>query len=429
MKNLLITFILFYSIQVFPQSEPHNFITYDTTLNIGYANLSYNFRITRPDNTDTTVRPAIIFMSGTGEVGTNKALMASYGPHYLIGNGWSGGIQLGNGTHYPILISVQPNQVWPQTKELLMVITHLLKTYHIKRGSVHLTGLSMGAMAWAALICHQSTPGAEDGMKNITSLTCLEGQSNQPSASVLVNQLGGAGSYNSFGHWAKKYGGKFFGLEGTGDNGRNVWLVSKNMNDSVPGSAYFSYENIGGGLHCCWNSMYDPLATNWRSVVPFGPNNSPSQFNAGIDMMGTYSAPSGLFQWMLRQGDTTLVGTPSPVIITISNKAPIAVIALPSGITAPHEAILLDGTGSYDTDGQIDSVKWSQVSGPSPALFSNPTCWTTGVLNMIPGTYIFKLTVWDDKGATGLSLVTVTVNPPPKMILKTITVFSDGTMQ
>lgn len=408
MKKLFCLLLSFASLAGFGQSESHNFITYDTTYNVGYANLSYILHISRPANGDTASRPALIFMAGVGQVGTNIASSLASGPHYFMSTGWDGGIQLGNGKHYPIIITVQPNFAWPQTNELVNLLKYILNTYHIKRNSVHLTGFSMGSMAWTALICHQNSPGGEDGMKLVSSICALEGVSNQISAGQQPYQLGGKTSWTSFGQWAKKYGGKFFGLEGTADY-RGLWQVQRSMNDSAAGSAYTQFQNIGGGIHCCWNSMYDPAVIDWTAT---NANIQPNTNYPGT--LGTYFKGENIFQWMLRQGDTTLVAASKP------NQPPVAV-ATAQTITLPVNSVTLDCNGSYDPDGGIASCSWSLITGPTHPTWGGPI-----VSDLVAGVYAFRLTVTDNQGATSTAITTVTVNPAPKTISKITITYSDG---
>src|ERR1700742_2242420 len=108
--TLSVAFVLF--VRAYGQtSETHNFVTYDTTYNGVFG--SWQIRITRPanmftsGNPDTASRPAIITQNGIGECGnTNPTNMTTYGPHYWLMNGWDGSVVLGNGIHYPILITV-----------------------------------------------------------------------------------------------------------------------------------------------------------------------------------------------------------------------------------------------------------------------------------------------------------------------------------
>ncbi len=384
------------------QSETHDFITYDTVFNVGYAGLQYRFRISRPANMftpghpDTASRPAIITMPGLGEAGTNLANLQKYGPHYWMNNGWDGSVQLGNGTHYPIIITVIPSAAYPRGPELTLMMNHLLNTYHIKRNSVHVAGLSMGGFSWTLMLCHQASAGAETGMKLITSVVALQGISSETFPPYDQWSLGDA----SWGHWAKKYGGKFFGLEGTTDV-RNVWRVSENMNDSMPGSAYFAYENIGGGAHCCWNTMYDPSRNNWSNSAPMGPNVTT---NAHPNTPGNYSVGSNIFQWMLRQGDTSLVnGAVSANQPPIANAGPDQTSILPVSLT-------LSGSGT-DPDGTIASYQWTKIAGPASAgNILSPTLPITLINTLLQGTYQFELKVTDNQGAVGKDTVNIIIN-------------------
>ncbi|HWB91797.1 MAG TPA: hypothetical protein VG605_08095, partial [Puia sp.] len=323
-------------------SESHNFITYDTTYNGQFG--SWQIRISRPANMftagspDTASRPAIITQPGIGEQGnTNPGNLTTYGPHWWLQNGWDGSVVLGNGVHYPILITVAfINSQWPSPEAGADVVAFLLSHYHIKRNSVHLGGLSQGAFVWTAMIAYEATPGAETGMSLATSVTALEGFALGQDA-PYSSWSRGDGAYQV---WATKYHGKYFGLEGTADY-RNVAEGAKDMNAVVPGSAHFSYENIGGGGHCCWNSMYDPNATNWQSYAPLG---NYVATGADSNARGDYRGGS-IFQWMLRQGDTSMAGSsvsapppppPSPTAYAGSNQS----------ITLPANTITLNGSGS-----------------------------------------------------------------------------------
>jgi hypothetical protein len=408
--RLRFTFLsLLYLISIFSpsnnlqaQTETHDFITYDTTFNVGYAGLQYRFRISRPANMftpghpDTASRPAIITMPGLGEVGTNMANLQKYGPHYWMNNGWDGSVQLGNGTHYPIIITVMPSAAYPRGPELTLMMNHLLNTYRIKRNSVHVAGLSMGGFSWTLMLCHQASAGAETGMKLITSVVALQGVSSETFPPYDQWSLGDA----SWGRWAKKYGGKFFGLEGTTDV-RNVWRVSENMNDSMPGSAYFAYENIGGGAHCCWNTMYDPSRNNWRNTAPMGPNVTT---NAHPNTPGNYLPGSNIFQWMLRQGDTSLVnGVVSANQAPTANAGPDQTSILPVNLT-------LSGSGT-DPDGTIASYQWTKIAGPASAgTILSPTLPVTLISTLLQGVYQFELRVTDDQGAIGKDTVNITIN-------------------
>src|SRR5579885_2300803 len=72
------------------QTESHNFITYDTTWDLG-PNQHWNMRISRPaymftpGSPDTASRPMILTMPGQGEWGTTDySKLQDYGPHYWL---------------------------------------------------------------------------------------------------------------------------------------------------------------------------------------------------------------------------------------------------------------------------------------------------------------------------------------------------------
>lgn len=380
MKNLIVLIGLFSSALAFGQSETNNFISYDTVISIPTGGQwstpdRWNVRISRPanmflpGNTDTASRPAFIMMPGQGEQGTaDQSKLLVFGPHFWLANGWDGSVTLSNGKHYPILITVSYiNNVYPSVAAYYKVIALLLNTYHVKRNSVHVTGLSQGAFTGGGLVEYEVSPGDQAGMKMVTSLTLFEGEPTR-SAAYPTNYSDTV----AFKVWASKYRGRFFYFEGNGqDNFRDGWHYATAMNNAVPGSAYFSYEGIGGGKHCCWNSMYDPKATNWTSVGVLGPNNAPSQ--AGKNQMGNYLPGENVFQWMLRQGDTTLVGS-GPVVppVVVPPVCPVCptcppVVVCPPPVVCPKAPVMVsvsvncDGTACTVTatfdDGSTQTIK------------------------------------------------------------------------
>lgn len=91
------------------------------------------------------------------------------------------------------------------------------------------------------------------------------------------------------------------------------------------------------------------------------------------------------------------------------NVAPTANAGPDKSITLPTNSVVLNGTGT-DTDGTIASYAWTLVSGPAATLSNQNTANLTAS-NLVAGTYVFRLTVTDNQGATGTDNVTVTVQP------------------
>lgn len=444
MKRIILILSLFISTFSFSQSETHDFITYDTTVTV--VGGTWNLLITRPRNMfvgghpDAAARPAIIFMVGSGEI-INPGLLPYYGPHYFLNytysagvtpaggvhthpDNWDGGIQLGNGMHYPIIISVQPYHTGPTTRSTGNLLLHILNTYHIKSNAVHLTGLSMGAIRWEGLLSVERTVGGEEYMQKITSIAALGGQydlngqpdfyrGDLPERDLLitgdVTSAPDYGGWKGAKIWVKKYGGRYFALEGASDGIQSyLWFGTRAMNDTlnptIPGNkaAYFHYYNGG---HDGWNTMYNPNQHQWGSSAT---NNflleldgPPSRGNA---TPGSYQAGSSIFEWMIRQGDTSLVGS--------SNQSPVANAGSNQTITLPTNQVSLSGSGT-DYDGTIASYAWTQVSGTAATITDASSASTTITGLTTSGTRVFRLTVTDDDASTGTSDITITVNPAP----------------
>jgi hypothetical protein len=394
---------LFVFCRLHAQSETNNFITYDTTIIYRYnpyLTFTYYLRISRPANlftsgsADTASRPAIFFMPGVGEMNSDVTNLYKYGPHYWLMNGWDGSVVLGNGTHYPILISMicNVNPPDPPISGNFWVMDYMIKHYHIKPKGVHITGLSEGAFTWSGMLGITDTTGtgqtgADIGCREVTSMTLLSGAATS------------TGNWSVFGHWAQAYGGKAFLTVGYADAQTiNPPQLAAAMNAVVPGSAYFTYNTVDGGQHGGWNTEYDPTQHNWQSFAPMGPYITTSTV---ANSAGTYKNGSSIFQWMLRQGDTTLVGGAKPV--------PVANAGSTQTVTLPVNAVTLSGSGT-ESGGTISSYAWSWVSGPAQYVFNSTSVASPTVSNLIAGTYVFKLTVTDANGVSASANVSIVVN-------------------
>lgn len=116
----------------------------------------------------------------------------------------------------------------------------------------------------------------------------------------------------------------------------------------------------------------------------------------------------------------------------------------PITITAPQDSALLFGaatiTGAKDT---VISYLWKQVSGPAAVLVT-PGSSQTMARKLVPGSYVFSMTVTTKLGASqtvASDQLTVLPAPPPPRTVKSVTfqfinglwipsfVYSDGTTQ
>ncbi|HJW15682.1 MAG TPA: carbohydrate-binding protein, partial [Flavisolibacter sp.] len=91
-----------------------------------------------------------------------------------------------------------------------------------------------------------------------------------------------------------------------------------------------------------------------------------------------------------------------------ANQPPTANAGADKTITLPANSVTLSGSGS-DPDGSIASYAWSKVSGGA-ATINSPSAASTTVSGLAQGSYIFRLTVTDNAGATASDDVLVTVN-------------------
>jgi hypothetical protein len=79
-------------------------------------------------------------------------------------------------------------------------------------------------------------------------------------------------------------------------------------------------------------------------------------------------------------------------------------------IYLPLDSTLLDGTASFDPDGNIVSYLWSKLSGPASCTITDPSATKTIAKNLAQGTYEFELKVRDNDGLIAKARVLVNVN-------------------
>ena len=61
----------------------------------------------------------------------------------------------------------------------------------------------------------------------------------------------------------------------------------------------------------------------------------------------------------------------------------------------PNSTGILDGSSSYDPEGETITYKWEQIYGPSIINFDNTTIASPNISNLEDGVYKLKLTVSD----------------------------------
>jgi hypothetical protein len=111
---------------------------------------------------------------------------------------------------------------------------------------------------------------------------------------------------------------------------------------------------------------------------------------------------------------------------TATNQPPTANAGVDQTITLPTNTVSLTGGGT-DPDGTIASYSWTKVSGGAATITSSSSASTT-ITGLTSGSYIFRLTVTDNSGATASDDVNITVNATPVNQPPTVNAGADQTI-
>ena len=119
----------------------------------------------------------------------------------------------------------------------------------------------------------------------------------------------------------------------------------------------------------------------------------------------------GIYQFQLTVTDNNGLTGISTVQVTVNSAKvpPTANAGINQVITLPVNIATLSGSGS-DVDGTISVYKWAMISGPSGYNIVNPLSPVTDVSGLTQGVYQFQLTVTDNNGLIGTSMVQITVD-------------------
>lgn len=425
MNKIITIFLLLFAAKSFGQSEPFVRRTIDTAFEVKNAEdgssipaLKFPVKITMNSTyyadvarDSTLARPVMLFFQGDGEIASNpynpttdSTLNNKYGPEFWALNGWDYSVQLNNGTHFPIVVTISQAALNIHPPYVRTLLRELKAVLHPRGGFFLCAGLSAGSWEIGCQLAYAvGIPGNTEGQSLIRCWLDLEGVGPETfeAQDWTIN--------NALTNWATNFHGKFAGLEGTADS-RNITSLTGPINTAVPGSAYFSFENISctgvpAGGHGCWSTMYSPFITNWRCISPI--TNTGLVSNAS-NVMGNYTpdpvtTPTSWFQWMLRQGDTTLIGGCNPVVNAGSNQT----------FFLPQTSTSVTGSVSYQCGHTASSTSWTQLTFPgndTAVISSTVTLNPTFSHLLQPGVYQFQLHIQDNTGAVGNSIVIITVN-------------------
>jgi predicted esterase len=182
-------------------------------------------------------------------------------------------------------------------------------------------------------------------------------------------------------------------------NAQTITLPNNSVNLSGSGS----YDQDGTITTYAWSQVSGPGTASFVNAYA-------SNTSVGGLIAGTYV-------FKLTVTDNGGLTHSSNVSITVnaqaapSNQPPVAAVSANQTITLPTNNVFLLGSGSYDPGGgYITNYAWTQESGPNTATTTVISTTNLDVKNLVAGTYVFKLTVTDNQGATGSATTQVTVN-------------------
>lgn len=294
--------------------------------------------------------PVVIFLHGVGERGPNTTnltqlesaiwTVAKNGPAKLVKQGYQ----------FPfILISPQLKNnygTWPSS--YVMEVIDYVKTYlRIDEKRIHVTGFSLGGGGtWVAI---------QDFPKVFASASPMCGGYNSPSKAA-----------------------------GIANEDLPVWAFHGDADPTVPLS---KSQNMVNAIN-----SYNPSPKAKLTVYPGVKHNC---WDRAYTPNHTYHNPN-LYDWIMAQVNKK---TGSNLIPTANAGADIS--------KSSGTSVTLYGSGS-DSDGSIASYKWRKLTGNAVTI-SSPSSKTTNVSGLKAGTYVFALTITDDKGAVDHDYVKVVI--------------------
>ena len=273
------------------------------------------------------------------------------------------------------------------------VIERVKATRRVDNNRIYLTGTSMGGSGvWQYLKDYGSKIAAAVPIAGRTTLDTLN--TNYPAATAC------SGNVKNTPIWA------FHGSSDDIIEPEYTFEGIQAINNCSPAPEEPARFTIYLGVtHFAWDRTYTytgntndyRLSNTYAGSTPYLPNQSDSD----------------VFAWMLTHSNGTTSVNQEPAV-SIDGDALVTLIR-------PADNTTLQATAT-DSDGNIASYQWEQVSGPTTANLSGATSATLAVSNLKlddtfsaqgrPEGYVFRVTVTDNDGATANDEVRVRLSNP-----------------
>ena len=192
--------------------------------------------------------------------------------------------------------------------------------------------------------------------------------------------------------------GHTYEITGTPNGPQTSYCIVTDMFESmIPPVAAFAYSVDGAILSVNAGGSYDLDGT----IVAYDWSWGDGSSGSGLSATHTYAMDGTYDVTLTVTDDDTLTGTDTKAIpIDVANMPPVAMF----GWSAVSLTVDVDGSGSYDPDGTIESWVWDW--GDSSAVGSGEMASHTYLAD---GTYDVILTVTDNEGLTDTETLPVTV--------------------
>lgn len=388
----------------------------------------------------------MIFLHGIGERGANSTdpsilettinTVAKIGPPAYAKAG----------TPFPfILISPQLKQnysTWPSSY-VLEVINHVKTYLRIDERRIHITGLSLGGGgAWVTAQDYPKLFASASpvcGGYNSTSKACAIAAENLPvwafhgdkdtivplsKSANMVNAINACAAtpiakldvYAGVAHdaWVRAYSPDHRYHSPNVYEWINSHINTHTSGNAIPVADAGADKNITAGTASVTITGTATDKENAITSYQWTKVSGPAATVAGTNSSTlTISGPStGTYVFRFQVSDNAGNTDSDYVKLTVSaNNAPVANAGPDMIITLPVNTVSIQGSGTA-ANGAISAYSWTKISGGNASLSGENTS-TLNASSLVGGTYVFRLKVTNDQGASHVDDVKVTVNTPP----------------